>query len=243
MFASTPCSSPARMPGTEPQEARRLKLQRGPDRHGADRPRWTIAWNPRVVDRPRRRRRRSRRARKTVGSCGQAACALVEAVCHQSADEMRRRAVLGSAHERTQRASPDAKFLHDRRPWLPSRRRPSAAMQKSVPVGLELYSVRDELRKDLPGTVTAVGEDGLPGRRVLRAVFRLDAGSREGRAQAAGRSRHPVPVDATTAAVVHARRAEEGDRAQSDHRQQEHHHVERRRRRRASTAGSRSPRS
>ena len=34
------------------------------------------------------------------------------------------------------------------------------AMQKSVPVGLELYSVRDELMKDLPGTVTAVAKIG-----------------------------------------------------------------------------------
>ena len=32
------------------------------------------------------------------------------------------------------------------------------AMQKSVPVGLELYSVRTELMKDLPGTVTAVAK-------------------------------------------------------------------------------------
>ena len=35
-----------------------------------------------------------------------------------------------------------------------------ASMQKSVPVGLELYSVRDELMKDLPGTVTAVAKMG-----------------------------------------------------------------------------------
>jgi sugar phosphate isomerase/epimerase len=35
-----------------------------------------------------------------------------------------------------------------------------AAMQKNVPVGLELYSVRTELMKDLPGTVTAVAKMG-----------------------------------------------------------------------------------
>jgi sugar phosphate isomerase/epimerase len=35
-----------------------------------------------------------------------------------------------------------------------------AATQKNVPVGLELYSVRDELMKDLPGTVTAVAKIG-----------------------------------------------------------------------------------
>jgi sugar phosphate isomerase/epimerase len=34
------------------------------------------------------------------------------------------------------------------------------AMQKDVPVGLELYSVRTELMKDLPGTVTAVAKMG-----------------------------------------------------------------------------------
>jgi sugar phosphate isomerase/epimerase len=34
------------------------------------------------------------------------------------------------------------------------------AKQKAVPVGLELYSVRTELMKDLPGTVTAVAKMG-----------------------------------------------------------------------------------
>jgi sugar phosphate isomerase/epimerase len=34
------------------------------------------------------------------------------------------------------------------------------AAAKSVPVGLELYSVRGELAKDLPGTITAVGKMG-----------------------------------------------------------------------------------
>lgn len=34
------------------------------------------------------------------------------------------------------------------------------AAAKKVPVGLELYSVRGELAKDLPGTVTAVGKMG-----------------------------------------------------------------------------------
>jgi sugar phosphate isomerase/epimerase len=35
-----------------------------------------------------------------------------------------------------------------------------AAMDKHIPVGLELYSVRDELKKDLPGTVDAVAKMG-----------------------------------------------------------------------------------
>jgi sugar phosphate isomerase/epimerase len=37
-----------------------------------------------------------------------------------------------------------------------------AARQKNVTVGLELYSVRNELMKDLPGTVTAVAKIGYP---------------------------------------------------------------------------------
>src|SRR4051794_39492961 len=36
----------------------------------------------------------------------------------------------------------------------------AAPQSKHVPVGLELYSVRDELAKDLPGTVTAVAKMG-----------------------------------------------------------------------------------
>src|SRR5438445_10846799 len=35
-----------------------------------------------------------------------------------------------------------------------------ALAQKNVPVGLELFSVRDELGKDLKGTVTAVAKMG-----------------------------------------------------------------------------------
>ena len=35
-----------------------------------------------------------------------------------------------------------------------------ASAAKKVPIGLELYSVRDDLAKDLPGTVTAVGKMG-----------------------------------------------------------------------------------
>ena len=34
------------------------------------------------------------------------------------------------------------------------------AQARKVPVGLELYSVRNELMKDLPGTVTAVARMG-----------------------------------------------------------------------------------
>ena len=44
----------------------------------------------------------------------------------------------------------------------------------SIPVGLELYSVRNALKDDLMGTVRTVGADGIPVRRILRAIFRLD---------------------------------------------------------------------
>ena len=37
---------------------------------------------------------------------------------------------------------------------------PALAQNKNVPVGLELYSVRNELGKDLKGTVTAVAKMG-----------------------------------------------------------------------------------
>ncbi len=37
---------------------------------------------------------------------------------------------------------------------------PLALAAKNIPVGLELYSVRDELAKDMPGTVRAVGKMG-----------------------------------------------------------------------------------
>ena len=43
---------------------------------------------------------------------------------------------------------------------LPFALKASAAAQAKVPVGLELYSVRDELTKDLTGTVRAVAKMG-----------------------------------------------------------------------------------
>jgi sugar phosphate isomerase/epimerase len=43
---------------------------------------------------------------------------------------------------------------------LPFALKASAAFAKTVPVGLELYTVRDELTKDLLGTVRAVGKMG-----------------------------------------------------------------------------------
>src|SRR6476646_3371626 len=37
---------------------------------------------------------------------------------------------------------------------------PALAQKKNIPIGLELYSVRDQLGKDLNGTVTAVAKMG-----------------------------------------------------------------------------------
>src|SRR5690242_4335733 len=38
-----------------------------------------------------------------------------------------------------------------------------AADGKKIPVGLELYSVRDDMKKDLPGTIAAVAQMGYVG--------------------------------------------------------------------------------
>lgn len=40
---------------------------------------------------------------------------------------------------------------------------PAAAKKRKIPVGLELYSVRDQLKRDLMGTVTAVAKIGYEG--------------------------------------------------------------------------------
>jgi len=48
----------------------------------------------------------------------------------------------------------------------------SARAAKSIPTGLELYSVREELKKDPEGTVRAVRR-WIPVRRILRALFRM----------------------------------------------------------------------
>ena len=70
----------------------------------------------------------------------------------------------------------------------------------------------------------AVAKTGLRGRRVLLAVLLVDAAARQGRPQAARRSRHQLPVDAQQRDVVHARRPAEGHRAEPDYRQPRHHH-------------------
>jgi sugar phosphate isomerase/epimerase len=46
-----------------------------------------------------------------------------------------------------------------------------AAKKKGIPIGLELYSVRQELAKDLPGTVTAVAKMGYEGVEFFSPYF------------------------------------------------------------------------
>ena len=56
----------------------------------------------------------------------------------------------------------------------------SRAAGKRIPVGLELYSVRDELKKDLPGTVRAVAKMGYEGVEFYAPYFDWTvAGARE----------------------------------------------------------------
>ena len=61
----------------------------------------------------------------------------------------------------------------------------SAALQalqtRKVPVGIELYSVRGELVKDLPGSVTAVAKMGYEVVEFYSPYFELDAGAGQGR--------------------------------------------------------------
>src|SRR4051794_13545742 len=64
-----------------------------------------------------------------------------------------------------------------------------------IPVGLELYSVRDELKKDPQATVRS-GKDGISAGGVLCALLRMDRGPGERHAQAAGRSQDPLLLDA-----------------------------------------------
>ena len=98
----------------------------------------------------------------------------------------------------------------------------AAAFQRprKVPVGLELYSVREALAKDLPGTVTAVAKMGYEVVEFYSPHFSNGRPRRRRRSHAAEHARHHLPVDAQRPCLVHRRRAEESDRAESDHRQQ-----------------------
>ena len=57
----------------------------------------------------------------------------------------------------------------------------SAASATTIPVGLELYSVRDALKQDPDGTLRAVAKMGYQVRRVLRSLLRVDRSRRPSR--------------------------------------------------------------
>ena len=69
------------------------------------------------------------------------------------------------------------------------------ARKKPSPVGLELYSVRTELSKDLPGTVRAVAKQGYQVVEFYGPYYSWTLGPGQGDPQAAGRSGHPLQLD------------------------------------------------
>ena len=67
-------------------------------------------------------------------------------------------------------------------PWALRGVRSGSAPSPSIPVGLELYSVRNELEKDPQGTVRAVAQMG----------YQMERRTGETDAQAAGRVAYPL---------------------------------------------------
>jgi hypothetical protein len=65
-----------------------------------------------------------------------------------------------------------------------------------IPVGLELYSVRDALTKDLHGTVRAVAKLGYEVVEFYSPLLLLDGRHGKGGTDAARRPRDSVPVHA-----------------------------------------------
>ena len=58
---------------------------------------------------------------------------------------------------------------------------------KKIPVGLEMYSVRGELMKDVPGTVNAVAKMGYQVMEFYAPYFQWTDGVHQGGSQAVGR--------------------------------------------------------
>ena len=54
-----------------------------------------------------------------------------------------------------------------------------SAQAKPIPIGLELYSVRDVLKSDLPGTLKNVGSIGYQVVEFFSPYYELDAGIRQ----------------------------------------------------------------
>ena len=53
--------------------------------------------------------------------------------------------------------------------------RARAGTWKPIPIGTQLWCVRTQLAKDVPGTLKAIGATGLPGRRARERVRRSGA--------------------------------------------------------------------
>ena len=102
------------------------------------------------------------------------------------------------------------------------------ARAASVPVGIELYTVRDALAKDLMGTVRAVAKLGYQVVEFYSPYYSWTPAA-GGDIASCSTISASVPVDAQRPPGVHRRRAPEGDRAEPGHRQQVHRHGQPRR--------------
>ncbi len=72
----------------------------------------------------------------------------------------------------------------------------AAPADKGIPVGIELYSVRDEMAKDTLATVRAIAKMGYQVVEFYGPYYAWTAGFHQRRPQNAGRHRHSLPLDA-----------------------------------------------
>ncbi len=80
------------------------------------------------------------------------------------------------------------------------------AAGKKIPIGLELFSVRDALMKDLPGTVSAVAKMGYEVVEFYAPYFSWTTDYAKNVAETAGRSRDSLQFHAQQHAFFHGRR-------------------------------------
>jgi hypothetical protein len=83
----------------------------------------------------------------------------------------------------------------------------AAQQGSSIPIGLELYSVRDNLAKDLPGTLQAVGKMGYQVVEFYAPYIYVDAGPRQGSPRHPRWHRHALQLDAQWTGLLLGRRA------------------------------------
>ena len=72
----------------------------------------------------------------------------------------------------------------------------AAPAGKNVPIGIELYSVRDEMTKDTLATVRAIAKMGYEVVEFYGPYYAWTAGVRQRRPQTDGRYRHSLQLDA-----------------------------------------------